>query len=186
MKRRSQTRRVLKWAGTITLITLAGIWLFSGWYEILFLPSAEWKQKWFGGAAIPNNIENARIIAGDFRVWWVPRAMRDQAAAEYAKRSDKLGELPSILIHRYGHPPTFTWPPLIDSYTSSGGTQRQLSIPLWIPFMLITIPTAFLWWLDRRRIPAGHCQHCGYDLTGNVSGRCPECGTPIEREGRPA
>jgi hypothetical protein len=21
------------------------------------------------------------------------------------------------------------------------------------------------------------CRHCGYDLTGNISGRCPECGT---------
>jgi hypothetical protein len=21
------------------------------------------------------------------------------------------------------------------------------------------------------------CHHCGYDLTGNVSGTCPECGT---------
>jgi hypothetical protein len=25
----------------------------------------------------------------------------------------------------------------------------------------------------------GACQHCGYDLTGNVSGVCPECGTPV-------
>jgi hypothetical protein len=25
----------------------------------------------------------------------------------------------------------------------------------------------------------GHCLRCNYDLTGNVSGRCPECGTPI-------
>lgn len=25
----------------------------------------------------------------------------------------------------------------------------------------------------------GHCQKCGYDLTGNVSGVCPECGTPV-------
>ena len=26
----------------------------------------------------------------------------------------------------------------------------------------------------------GHfCFNCGYDLTGNVSGRCPECGTPL-------
>lgn len=24
--------------------------------------------------------------------------------------------------------------------------------------------------------PPGYCQNCGYDLTGNVSGRCPECG----------
>jgi uncharacterized membrane protein YdcZ (DUF606 family) len=27
-----------------------------------------------------------------------------------------------------------------------------------------------------------NCQICEYDLTGNVSGICPECGTPIERE----
>ena len=25
--------------------------------------------------------------------------------------------------------------------------------------------------------PPGHCQKCGYNLTGNVSGVCPECGT---------
>ncbi|MFQ5805659.1 MAG: hypothetical protein ACE5I3_04330 [Phycisphaerae bacterium] len=30
-----------------------------------------------------------------------------------------------------------------------------------------------------RRFPLGYCQNCGYDLTGNVSGRCPECGREI-------
>ena len=29
------------------------------------------------------------------------------------------------------------------------------------------------------RRPPGHCQTCGYDLTGNVSGVCPECGEAI-------
>ncbi len=30
-------------------------------------------------------------------------------------------------------------------------------------------------------VPEGrYCLSCGYDLTGNVSGRCPECGTLIE------
>jgi len=24
------------------------------------------------------------------------------------------------------------------------------------------------------------CSKCGYNLTGNVSGRCPECGTPVQ------
>jgi hypothetical protein len=30
-----------------------------------------------------------------------------------------------------------------------------------------------------KRIPTSCCQDCGYDLTGNVSGVCPECGTSI-------
>ena len=25
------------------------------------------------------------------------------------------------------------------------------------------------------------CRACGYDLTGNASGICPECGTPLQR-----
>jgi len=28
-------------------------------------------------------------------------------------------------------------------------------------------------------IPEGHCQACGYDLTGLSEPRCPECGTPF-------
>lgn len=35
--------------------------------------------------------------------------------------------------------------------------------------------------------PRGLCQGCGYDLTGNVSGRCPECGATISsRSDKPA
>jgi len=30
----------------------------------------------------------------------------------------------------------------------------------------------------RPRLPANCCTRCSYDLTGNVSGICPECGTP--------
>lgn len=29
----------------------------------------------------------------------------------------------------------------------------------------------------RRAKPPGHCKACGYNLTGKVSGICPECGT---------
>ena len=30
--------------------------------------------------------------------------------------------------------------------------------------------------LRQKPFPAGYCQRCGYDLRGNLSGRCPECG----------
>lgn len=28
----------------------------------------------------------------------------------------------------------------------------------------------------------GYCQNCRYDLSGNISGICPECGTRISQE----
>lgn len=30
-----------------------------------------------------------------------------------------------------------------------------------------------------KRAPSGHCSVCSYNLHGNVSGKCPECGTEI-------
>ena len=40
------------------------------------------------------------------------------------------------------------------------------------------------WYLVKTRsmpkYASGYCQECGYDLTGNVTGRCPECGKSIE------
>ena len=41
-------------------------------------------------------------------------------------------------------------------------------------------PLARWWWRDRlgeRRARNNLCPRCGYNLTGNVSGVCPECGT---------
>ncbi len=35
-----------------------------------------------------------------------------------------------------------------------------------------------------RRRAAGQCQACGYDLTGNVSGRCPESGRAVAAKRR--
>ena len=38
------------------------------------------------------------------------------------------------------------------------------------------------WYFGRapRRRRLGLCPNCGYNLTGNVSGICPECGTPTK------
>ncbi len=43
-----------------------------------------------------------------------------------------------------------------------------------VPGVLVAV-----WVMCRPPYPRGHCQTCGYDLTGNVSGRCSECGKPV-------
>jgi hypothetical protein len=35
---------------------------------------------------------------------------------------------------------------------------------------------------DTGDYPLGQCQTCGYDLTGNLSGVCPECGVKCETD----
>lgn len=72
------------------------------------------------------------------------------------------------------------WMPL---YIAGYG-YASIIVPLWIPFLLVAVPTALLFWRDRR-MPPGHCKKCRYDLTGNQSGVCPECGTPVQASGTP-
>jgi hypothetical protein len=57
------------------------------------------------------------------------------------------------------------------------------AIPLWAIAALTAI-APLLWlrrWIRGRRLRRhpNLCTACGYDLTGNVSGRCPECGTDV-------
>jgi hypothetical protein len=58
-------------------------------------------------------------------------------------------------------------------------TQRGFILPLWLPFLVVVMLTAILWSRDRRGILPDRCQHCGCDLTGNVSGVCSECGAAV-------
>jgi hypothetical protein len=70
----------------------------------------------------------------------------------------------------------FLWPRI----TSSPDGRTVAYLPIWILLTPLAVATGLLWWIDRRRIPSGHCRRCGYNLTGNISGRCPECGTACE------
>ncbi len=71
-----------------------------------------------------------------------------------------------------------------DSFTTSR------NFPLWparcIPLACFAAAIAmFIQGIRVRRslqqMPYAHCGVCGYNLAGNRSGRCPECGTPIPK-----
>jgi hypothetical protein len=58
-----------------------------------------------------------------------------------------------------------------------------LSFPLWIPLFAVGALLLYIR-LRTRPSPAEYCP-CGYNLTGNVSGRCPECGTAVGQTDSP-
>ena len=59
-----------------------------------------------------------------------------------------------------------------------------IEFDIWLAFALVAAyPAArLIWWpiRRRRRRKRGLCPTCGYNLTGNTSGVCPECSRKIE------
>lgn len=70
-----------------------------------------------------------------------------------------------------------------------GVTATLLRRTVWVPHWLVVLLTGVLpiWWgvsagrayRRRRRGEIGRCRRCDYDLTGNTSGVCPECGSRV-------
>ena len=54
----------------------------------------------------------------------------------------------------------------------------SLEIPLYAVFAAVAIPTLLVWRFWPKPIKPGHCR-CGYNLMGNTSGVCPECGVEV-------
>jgi hypothetical protein len=69
-----------------------------------------------------------------------------------------------------------TFPDAKPAWNSVAQTSHII-LPLWMPVLLFGLLSFNFWQTDRRR--RGVVCRCGYDLTGNVSGRCPECGDSV-------
>ena len=59
-----------------------------------------------------------------------------------------------------------------------------VQVPLVIVWIAHVLSIKVLEFRRMRRRQANQCVKCEYNLTGNVSGVCPECGTPIRRRSR--
>lgn len=91
-----------------------------------------------------------------------------------------------LIFDRLRVPPSAAWRFIYHGsrwgWRSRVGAGRQngvywIQVPLWLPLLVVALPTAWLWLRDRRR--PGRCRRCGYDLTGLAGGRCPECGAAL-------
>jgi len=161
MKRRFRFRWLLKWTGTTAcVVILVAAAACLRWRGVLFIAGDRFFAGIYGGA-----------------IYW-------QWAGPW-QPSRVLALLQDISLGFDVHEGSPDWrgdglSPRYVPASSNFGTFRYswASFPLWIPFVLLGIPTALLWRLDRRRPRPGYCARCNYDLTGNVTCCCPECGEP--------
>ncbi len=154
MRRRGRLFKAFKWAMTLLSVALLALFVASGWWNITSCLCDG--SRWYASA----------VAVG--RLW-----LADIADAEPPGWS-----WPSINFSRNGrNRPEYNFPDSLinrcDEYTDGIYT-----IPLQPIVLTVILFTALLWWRDWRKHPPGHCPRCGYDLTGNVSGVCPECGRP--------
>ena len=76
-------------------------------------------------------------------------------------------------------------------YSPNWVISRTYGIPMWAPtilFLAYPVLTIVRSPRVRRRHRQRHglCLYCGYDLRGNMSGACPECGRAFQSEVRPS
>lgn len=146
----SRTRRIFKWTGAGLSLAILAAWIVSLWYGVYLVSTPRNSLLISAGSLIGENAPIERkfgVRSGIHTHPWVGFGFS-------APRVDTI----NICVH-------------VPEYDLTVST-----LPLWIPLLLTAIPTAWLWHRDRGRIRPGFCTHCGYDLTGNTSGVCPECG----------
>ncbi len=157
MKRRPRTRRILKWVGLAGCVLILASWLLSYVMAIRYM-RPDWHI----------SLSKGHVVFKEYN-WWRPNRRLFPLGWQTDSPFDaSLRPDPRYTADFYN-----LW--IVRHYKSTSWNTTAVS--LWLPLLFVAIPAAVLWHRDRRP-PPGHCKSCGYDLTGNVSGVCPECGQP--------
>ncbi len=149
---RKRLRSTCKWSGTALTALLLAVWVGSRW--------------WAAGLRLKPTVDLG-VAAGQVYIGW----------------EEPWSIIP---LYRDWYPPErylypFSWWFDGARSTMGGVTYTDVVIPIWALVVLFATPTLWLWRCDRRRQP-GLCVKCGYDLRGNASGVCPECGAAAPGE----
>jgi hypothetical protein len=89
----------------------------------------------------------------------------------------RLGRTPNWYVHGF----ELSWatsPWMWGFAPEQGSATWGIALPLWIPLFVLSVPAYCMWRpIDRGR---SLCPRCSYDLTGNTTGVCPECGAAVQ------
>ena len=163
MRRRGRMFKATKWAMTLLSVAVLALFLASGWW------SFEAKGE-FGEATYYAVCEQGSLFLRSER--WV--IGNEWLTFEF-----------DVEQHAWGWPDLSRYRELwTDGFGESGRGMfpptKLVKLPLCLVLLAVLLLAVLLWWLDRKKYPPGHCPRCGYNLTGNESGVCPECGRAVE------
>jgi len=169
--RKPGTRRYI--FNTLTVISLllllavVGLWVDSFWTV----------RKWYSHTYVEHET--------DYTLW-VHSAMSDIGAVSFWRYEIKGMPKPTIDKIKAKIIPgaTFTSQPAdLPMYWwgfkfTTDHRRIAVAVPHWfLALIFATFPAIWLIkWNKRRKLGPNACPSCGYDLTGNESGVCPECG----------
>ncbi|MDB5290605.1 MAG: hypothetical protein JWL69_1846 [Phycisphaerales bacterium] len=137
-----------------------------------------------GGPPVPRTQEitaGSAGIAVGFLVPWPAMRLCQVAAATVSSLSVITAMSVAIILIGHG-----------DTFVENAQTFAQVFLFLSVVLAFCWAAVLFMWyvlampgkairgWRDQARLARGQCLLCGYDLTGNVSGVCPECGRSVE------
>lgn len=154
MRRRRRVRRAAKGAGLAASLLITALWGLSVFWSIALseVRGGRLVRVWIhAGCVVPNVLAppQARLTRDSF------------SEGEWSAWHGRRRTQPLRWLAAYERDAQYGW--------------TVVWIPLWIPFLLIALPTGWLWWREGGTLP-GHCR-CGYSLAGLAPGApCPECG----------
>ena len=144
-------RKGVKWAGLFTLVLMAAAWIVSLWWTVA------WKAERYSFYLIVQGAVGVQRWPGG-----TPRSGVEDLGLHAWRGSVGWSD--------------FRWWPRAEKPRFS-----QAMLPLWVPLIVVAVPTGLVWRADRRaarRERKGECLTCGYDRRGLApDAGCPECGT---------
>jgi len=172
MKRPKRKRGWFRWTMTVLTGLLSVLWITSIWYEFGFQIGSHSPKN---GYSFSNGLEVVYLVrAFGLEMRFGELTMRYSETIRGPIR--RIFLFKRLLGWRY-------WSERVGlrsaPHIETDG-RVFVQVPVWMIWIVPAAITLWLWRAVWKRREPGHCRSCNYSLTGNISGRCPECGTPIE------
>jgi hypothetical protein len=159
-------RNVARWLAPACCLLSLTTWAISTCWSFGTVVSAPRSVYVFLFAA--GNMTVVRFTGDDWSLDAMSKFWRKRTNWEKLRASPKFG---FIRPH---------WTDLPQNFSNGARLRTQfIRLPMWMIFAPLMVLTALLHRRKRKKV-VGYCRTCDYDLTGNISGVCSECGTPIE------